>query len=95
MPGVCVCVCECRLKPYPSLYETFMKRDGASWRPPAVNETCCSRPRLADTLQRVATGGPDVLYTGQAAQVLPTNLQATTMNPCNMLQNKAVGHLSY
>lgn len=69
---VAMCVRVCRLEPYPSMYETFMIRDGAMWRPPAINETCCMRPRLAATLQQVATGGPDVVYIGQAGQVLLT-----------------------
>ena len=51
-----------------------MIKAGATWRPPAVNETCCIRPHLADTLQRIAAGGPDVLYTGQPGQVLPDSV---------------------
>lgn len=62
---------KCRLKPYPILYETFMIEEGGTWRPPAVNETCCARPQLAATLRRIAEGGPDAVYTGQAGQVLP------------------------
>ena len=62
-------VAECRLKPYPTLYETFMIQDGPRWRPPAVNESCCARPQLAATLQRIAEEGPDAVYTGQAGQV--------------------------
>ena len=63
-------VAECRLKPYPTLYQTFMIQDGARWRPPAVNESCCARPQLAATLQRIADDGPDAVYTGQAGQVM-------------------------
>lgn len=76
--GLAVYVRVCRLKAFPSLYETFMIRDGATWRPPAVNETCCRRPRLAATLQKVAAGGPDVIYTAQAAQVLLTSRHLVT-----------------
>ena len=54
-----------------------MIKDGATWRPPAVNETCCIRPHLADTLQKIAAGGPDVLYTGQAGQVAPDPVWCT------------------
>lgn len=48
-----------------------MMEEGGTWRPPAVNETCCARPQLAATLRRIADGGPDAVYTGQAGQVLP------------------------
>lgn len=73
--GLPLCCCndnlvECRLKPYPTLYETFMIQDGPRWRPPAVNESCCARPQLAATLLRIADDGPDAVYTGQAGQVL-------------------------
>ena len=75
----------CRLKPYPALYETFMIEEGGTWRPPAVNETCCVRPQLAATLQRIADGGPDAIYTGQAGQVLhhasPLPPQLVTPHP--------------
>ncbi|DBB05404.1 TPA: hypothetical protein ACH3X3_010619 [Trebouxia sp. C0006] len=64
------------LKPYPTLYETFMIQDGARWRPPAVNESCCARPQLAATLQRIAQDGPDAVYTGQAGQTLAGEIQA-------------------
>ena len=47
-----------------------MIQDGPRWRPPAVNESCCARPQLAATLLRIADGGPDAVYTGQAGQVL-------------------------
>ncbi len=70
---LCCCndkVAKCRLKPYPTLYETFMIKDGSSWRPPAVNESCCARPQLAATLQRIAQHGPHAVYTGQAGQVI-------------------------
>ncbi len=46
-----------------------MIQDGDTWRPPAVNETCCARPQLAATLQRIAESGPDAVYTGEAGQV--------------------------
>ncbi len=46
-----------------------MIQDGPRWRPPAVNESCCARPQLAATLQRIAEEGPDAVYTGQAGQV--------------------------
>lgn len=64
------------LKPYPTLYKTFMIQDGARWRPPAVNESCCARPQLAATLQRIAADGPDAVYTGQAGQALAGEIQA-------------------
>lgn len=64
------------LKPYPTLYETFMIQDGPRWRPPAVNESCCARPQLAATLLRIADGGPDAVYTGQAGQTLAGEIQA-------------------
>ena len=47
-----------------------MIKDGSRLRPPAVNESCCARPHLAATLQRIADDGPDAVYTGQAGQVI-------------------------
>ena len=89
-------VMKCRLRPYPSLYETFMIKDGVTWRPPAVNETCCIRPHLADTLHKIAADGPDVLYTGQAGQVVPDPVfQAMHIQlPLSMMMCFAFKHIS-
>ena len=47
-----------------------MVRDGTGWRVPRINETCCARPVLAATLERIASQGPDAVYTGSAGQVM-------------------------
>lgn len=39
------------------------------WNVPDINETCCTRVRLADLLDDVATSGPDVLYNGSYTKV--------------------------
>ena len=51
------------------LRDVFYIRDGKKLRAPRINETCCRRPQLAELLEAVGAGGPDVLYTGHYAQV--------------------------
>ncbi|KAL4420110.1 hypothetical protein ABPG77_000591 [Micractinium sp. CCAP 211/92] len=56
--------------------DTFLMKEGKTWRAPRVNETCCRRPQLAAFLQAVAKEGPDVLYTGRFAAKLAADIQA-------------------
>ena len=62
---------------FPLLQHTFMIQvDKVTWRPPAVNETCCKRPQLAQLLRDVAKQGPDVLYRGKYAAGLAEDIRA-------------------
>ncbi|KDD74433.1 gamma-glutamyltranspeptidase [Helicosporidium sp. ATCC 50920] len=45
------------LSTYTELRDAFFIRDKAAWRPPAVNETCCARPALAQVLEQGARVG--------------------------------------
>lgn len=40
------------------ILDTFYVRSGDTYRAPAVNETCCVRPKLAEFLTLVAAEGP-------------------------------------
>jgi gamma-glutamyltranspeptidase/glutathione hydrolase/leukotriene-C4 hydrolase len=53
-----------------------VQRPNGQWRAPALNETCCKRPALADLLQRIAAEGPDAVYGAEAAQRLAADIQA-------------------
>ena len=46
----------CRMSQEPALREVFLIEDGGVWRAPAVNETCCRRPALANLLELGAHG---------------------------------------
>jgi len=68
-----------RLRADPHLAAAFLVRDpGAEggFRPPRINETCCARPALADTLEAIGAGGPSALYTGPRAAALAEDVQS-------------------
>lgn len=52
-----------------AMREDFLIKEGKGWRPPRVNETCCSRPQLASLLDDVALSGPAALYETKKADV--------------------------
>ena len=45
-------------------------------RAPKINETCCMRPKFAETLDRVAELGTDALYKGEAGQAWARDIQS-------------------
>eukprot|EP00891_Asterochloris_glomerata_P008222 jgi/Astpho2/8222/e_gw1.00122.50.1_t len=65
------------LDQWPDIRAIYKKQspDG-SWRTPAVNETCCQRPQLAESLRQIAITGPDAVYGQQAAEALAAEIQA-------------------
>ena len=61
-----VCALACRLLAAPGFMEAFFKPNATGgWRVPAVNETCCVRPALAELLDEVgaqARCNPNTLH---------------------------------
>ena len=57
---------------HPPLKAIFMPQG----KVPKLGETCCGRPKLAETLRRVAEEGPGVLYDGDLAEGLAADVRA-------------------
>lgn len=65
-----------RIKSIPALRDAFLIQNGTdSWRAPFAGELCCRRPKLADTLDRVAERGADWLHTGPVAERLAAEVR--------------------
>ena len=68
-----------RLKANPHLAAAFLVKDEKAeggFRPPRVNETCCARPALAETLDEIGESGPSALFSGPRAAALAADVRA-------------------
>ncbi|PSC72418.1 ribonuclease III [Micractinium conductrix] len=61
---------------WPAILYTFLIKQGGKWRAPAVNETCCKRPKLAALLKDGAAGA-----LGYAACLHPLPLLNSSSKP--------------
>ena len=59
-------------KGFVELQRVFAKPDGQSWKPGDRH----LQPDLAETLRRIAEGGPDAFYTGKIADLLVAEMKA-------------------
>ncbi|KAF8065580.1 GGT2 [Scenedesmus sp. PABB004] len=66
-----------RIAASPGLREAFMvPTPGGGWRLPRVGELCCKRPRLADTLDKIAAEGPAYLNRPDVAAAMAAEIAA-------------------
>ncbi|KAL6756604.1 gamma-glutamyltranspeptidase-domain-containing protein [Haematococcus lacustris] len=66
-----------RLQSNPMMAQAFLTpAANGTYLPPAVGQVCCTRPRLADTLDAVAAHGVGWLHTASRAAALAAEIQA-------------------
>ena len=81
----CLTPAECRFTEFEALRDTFYIRDGASWRAPRVNETCCRRPQLAAFLDAIGAQGPVATFQQHAEVSTGFSLPTHAPSSCSLL----------
>jgi len=68
-----------KLQSTPALRAAFLIKNGSkpnNYRPPAVGERCCRRPKLADTLDAIGKHGAGWLHSAEVAGKLAEEVRA-------------------